>query len=250
MARARTAEMARATPATVRRDDWLRNGVVSGFLASFGMTVVIAIAYGLANALGDGEGDQLARWFAALGDNPVTRRAADAVVVAIGLNLLVGLLWALAYARWAEPALSGPGWRKGAIFSLFPWLLSLAVFLPIIGGGFFGAEIGAGPLPILGNLFLHLVFGVILGAVYGLALDSGLDGSEADRVNAAAAERGAAIGIAAGVLVGLVLGWLVGPGLAADGDRGAATLAGALIGGAIGLAAGSFAGMGRERQPS
>jgi len=224
--------------------------VVSGFLATFGMTVVIAVAYGLANAFGDAEGGRLPRWFAALADNPVTRRTTDAVVLAVGVNLLIGLVLAVVYARWVEPALSGPGWRKGMLFALVPWLLSLAVFLPIVGGGFFGAGLGAGPLPVLGNLVLHLVYGGILGAVYGLALEAGLSGSEADRANAVAAERGAAIGVAAGVVAGLVLGWLVGAGLGPDGDRSAATLAGALIGGAVGLAAGSFAGMGRTRQPS
>jgi len=226
-----------------RREDWLRNGVVAGFLATFGMTVVVAVAYGLANAFGDPAGGQIARWLAALGDNPVTRRTTDAASLAIGLNLLVGLILAVAYARWVEPALSGPGWRKGVLFSLIPWFLSLALFLPLAGGGFFGAEVGAGPLPALGNLVLHLVYGAILGWVYGLALESGLDGSTADSANAAAAERGAAFGVAGGILVGLILGWLLGPQLDADGGRGATTLAGALIGGAIGLAVGSFAGM-------
>lgn len=240
----------RPTRGTLRREGWLGNGVVSGFLATFGMTVAIALAYGLANALGDRDGGQLARWFAALGDNPVTRRTGDAVVLAVGLNLVVGLLWALVYARWAEPALSGPGWRKGVLFALVPWLLSLAIFFPFVGGGFFGADLGAGPLPIVGNLVLHLVFGAILGGVYGLALESGLDGSEADRANAAAAERGAALGIAAGVLLGLLLGFLLGPSLGDGGDRGATTLAGALIGGAVGLAAGSFVGMAQTRKPS
>ena len=234
-----------------RRDDWLRNGIVSGFLATFGMMVVIAVAYGVANALGDANGGQLGRWLAALGDNPLTRRMGGAVPLAIGLNLLVGLLLAVVYARWVEPALDGSGVgtgvRKGIIFALVPWLLSLTVFLPLTGGGFFGAALGAGPLPILGNLVLHLVYGAILGGVYGLALDSGLDGSAADRANSVAAERGAAIGVAAGVLVGLAAGWLLGPQLMAGASQGATTLAGAAIGGAIGLAVGSFAGMGQTR---
>jgi len=229
------------------REGWLRNGVVAGFLATFGMTVVVAVAYGLSNGLGDAGGGAVARWLAALADNPLTRRTVDALILAIALNLVVGLLLAVAYARWLEPALSGPGWRTGMLFALLPWLLSLAIFLPLVGGGFFGVGLGAGPLPILGNLVLHLVYGAILGGVYGLALESGLDGSEADRVNAASAERGAAIGVASGLLMGLPLGWLLAPQLDPDGGRAASTLAVALIGGAVGLAVGSFAGMDKAR---
>ncbi len=36
-------------------------------------------------------------------------------------------------------------------------------------GGFFGLGIGAGPLPIIGNLILHLVYGATLGTLYGPA---------------------------------------------------------------------------------
>lgn len=234
-----------------RRDDWLRNGVVAGFLATFGMMLVIAVAYGIANVLGDPAGGTIARWIAALGDNPVTQRTTNTLTLAVGLSLLVGLLLAVVYGRWVEPALggagAGPGARKGVIFALLPWLLSLALFLPLVGGGFFGAALGAGPLPILGNLVLHLVYGAILGGVYGLSLDSGLDGSAADRANTVAAEQGAAIGVAAGVLLGLIGGWLLGPQLSAGAGQGATTLAGAAIGGAVGLAVGSFAGMGKHQ---
>ena len=220
--------------------------MVSGFTATIGITVVIAVAYLLTNALGDAEGGQISRWFAALGDNPITRRTADATVLAVGLNLLVGWLLALAYARWAEPALGGPGWRKGMLFALVPWLLSLALFLPLLGGGFFGAGIGAGPLPVLGNLVLHLVYGGILGAVYGLMAEDSLEASEADWAGAVGTGRGAAVGVAGGVLVGLLLGWLLAPQLVpGDGGGGVVILADALIGGAFGFAAGSFAGMGR-----
>jgi hypothetical protein len=228
-----------------RRGEWLRNGVVSGFTATVGMTVVIAVAYGVTNALGDADGGQIARWFAALGDNPVTRRTADAMAVAIGLNLLVGWVFALVYARWAEPALGGPGWRKGMVFALAPWLLSLAVGLPLAGGGLLGLGLGAGPLPIFGNLVLHLVYGGILGAVYAQMAEDSLDGSEADWAGAVGTGRGAAIGVAAGVLVGLLLGWLLAPQIQPDGGGGTIVLAGALIGGAFGFAAGSFAGMAR-----
>ena len=235
------------TRAQARREDWLRDGVLSGFAATFAMTVVLAAAYGVARAAGDEDGSRLERWFWALTHNPVTRATEDEVILAIALNLLMGLAMGLVYGRFVEPALGGPGWRKGVLFSLVLWVLSVVLFLPVMGGGFLGSEIDAGPLPILGNLILHLVYGAVLGSVYAIALESGLDDTEADRQNAAAAERGAAIGIAVGLLVGLLAGWLLGPQLDENSSRGAIALAGALIGAASGLVGGSFLGMGNVR---
>jgi len=228
-----------------QRGEWFRNGVIGGFTATLAMTATIALAYGTTKALGNADGGQIARWFAALGDNPLTRRTVDAFTLAVGLNLLVGWALALAYARWVEPALGGPGWRKGMTFALVPWLLSVAVVLPLAGGGPFGADLGAGPLPILGNLVLHLVYGGILGGVYGLLVADGLDGSEADWSGAVGSGRAAAIGVVGGVLVGLVVGWLLAPQIVPGDGGNTVVLGGALIGGAVGFGAGAFAGMGR-----
>ena len=233
-----------------RRQDWLRDGVLSGFAATFAMTVVLAGAFGLARAVGDEDGSRLERWFWALTHNPVTRSTEDAVIFAIALNLLMGLALALVYGRFVEPILGGRGWRKGVLFSLIPWLLSVVAFLPVMGGGFLGQEIDAGPLPILGNLILHLVYGAVLGSVYGIALEAGLDDTDAERANAAGAERGGAVGVAVGALVGIAAGWAVGSSLDGGDSRGVITLAGALAGAAIGALIGSFFGMGRFERPS
>ncbi len=229
----------------VRREDWLRDSALSGFVATFAMTVVLAAGYGLARVIGDEQGNQLERWFWGLSHNMITERTTDALVLGIGINLVTGLIWAVIYGAYAEPMLNGSGWRKGITFSLVAWLLSIIVFLPIAGGGLFGSELNAGPLPVLGNLILHLIFGAVLGGVYGIAFEIGLDDTEAERANAAAAERGAALGGAAGVLVGLLLGWALAPQIDAESSRGAISLAGALLGAASGVTAGSFLGMGR-----
>ena len=42
----------------------------------------------------------------------------------------------------------------------------MIIFLPLAGGGLLGLGLGAGPLPILGNLLVHLVYGVTLGFLY------------------------------------------------------------------------------------
>jgi hypothetical protein len=229
------------------REDWLPASVLSGFVATVAMTLVLAAAYGLAWAVGSETGNMLQRWFWALAHNPVTVRTAGAIALAIGLNLLMGLGLAIVYARWVEPALTGPPWRKGVVFALVPWVISLVAFLPIMGGGILGRDIGAGPLPVIGNLILHLVYGAVLGAFYAIPLEADLDDPAAERAHALSAERGAAVGVIAGLVIGLALGWVFGPMLGELGDRSAVALAGALVGSALGLGVGSFVGLGKVR---
>lgn len=229
------------------REDWLRAGVLAGFLGTFAMTLVLLAAYGLASSVGIADGNTLQRWSWALGHNPVVERTADGVVLAIGANLAVGLLLSLVYARYVEARLSGPSWWRGMQFALFPWLLSLVFFLPLTGGGLLGMGIGAGPLPIVGNLILHLVYGAVLGSSYAEAVEDWLDDTDADRGNAALAERGAAIGLVAGLIPGFIVGWLIAPAFNDLVGRPATAIGVAFIGAAIGLAIGSFAGMGRTQ---
>jgi hypothetical protein len=224
------------------REDWLRTGVLSGFLATFAMTIALLVAYGIATGIGSQTGNTLQRWSWALVHNPVAERTADGVMLAIGANLAVGLILALAYARFVEPPLDGPGWWKGLRFSLIPWLLSLAIFLPLMGGGFFGLDVGAGPLPIIGNLLLHLVYGAVLGTIYAEPAEDWLDDTQVDHEHAASAERGAAIGVAIGLPAGFVIGWLIAPGFENVAGRPETAF--------VGLAVGSFAGMGRSQPPT
>jgi hypothetical protein len=233
-----------------RRDDWLTDGLLSGFLATFSMTLVLTAAYGMSAAIGRSGGGTLEQWFWALSNNLVTERTGNQVALALAVNLAIGLVLAVIYAYVAEPMLRGPGWQRGILFSLVPWLLSILVFLPLVGGGFLGMDLGAGILPILGNLILHLVYGAVLGSVYALTHESGLEPSESERRNAANAERGAAVGVVIGLVLGLIGGWLLAPHIAGDFGQGAVLVAGGLIGAAGGLAAGSFLGMGAVRNTS
>jgi hypothetical protein len=244
MNRQNSASTLRSSPSATPREDWLRAGILAGFLATFAMTVVLVAAYWVASAIGNASGDIWQRWSWALVNNPVAQRTADSVVLAIGANLAMGLVLALAYARYVEPMLTGAPWRRGVRFALIPWVLSLVIFLPLMGGGLLGLEIGAGPLPIVGNLILHLVYGVVLGASYAEATEDWLE-SDIDRSNAAAAERGAATGVVAGLIIGALAGWAVAPALGDLANHSLSVIGVAFIGAAIGLAVGSFAGMER-----
>jgi hypothetical protein len=230
-----------------RRSDWVNDSILSGFVATVVMSTGIEVAYWICRALGAENGNFFEKWLWALTNNPVAETTQDRIAIAIALNVFMGLVWALAYGYFFEPRLSGPGWRKGMIFSLIPWVLSIVAFLPIMGGGFLGKDIGAGPLPVIGNLILHLIYGAVLGWMYTLDIDDWLDGSDADHAHAEGAERGAIAGVGVGLVLGGLIGLAAAPQLDNMGSRGTIVLVSALVGSGICALLGSFYGLERVK---
>jgi hypothetical protein len=244
------------------RTDWLPRAVVAGFIAAVVMLFAFMLAYALAYliaGLPPGPAGSPARglqaWFTGLIHNPATDLAGANLYLVVGLHLLVAIAGATLYATMAEPRLAGAGWRRGVTFSLVLWLLSILVILPLTGGGFLGFDLGAGPLPILGNLILHLIYGATLGTLYGPLGDIPADSlSRTGVADDFATMRGIEGWIAKGVIAGLLVGLLVGLGLTLVSQpdrsslivgvpRDAFVLVGALLGAAFGAFVGSFAGL-------
>jgi hypothetical protein len=215
------------------------------------MTLALVLAYSVAETFGSESGGVLAQWLWALTHNPVVSASLSLAYLAVGAHLAVGLAFAVVYARFLEPVLDGPGWSRGVRFALLPWALSVLVLLPALGGGFLGLGLGAGPLPILGNLILHLVYGAVLGWTYSLGTTWQEEGGYAARGGLDLQERNLALGIVFGALVGGLFGWLIGVVTASGGEgafaaEGAYALAGALFGSASGAILGPLLGMARR----
>ena len=232
-------------PIKTPREGWLRNGLLAGLVATAAMTLALALAYAIAAALGTPVGGPPGRWLWALTHNRLTEAVGGRPMLFVGLQLSMGLALSALYAGFAERQLRGPGWLRGLLFALGPWLLSVLAFLPLVGGGLLGLDLGAGPLPVLGNLVVHLVYGATLGAVYAIPETAGLEDTEEDFAAAVDANRGAALGIVVGTLAGAGLGGLI---VAAGGGTpllppGGLTLGGALVGGAWGGVVGSLASL-------
>lgn len=228
----------------------IERAVISGFIATVLMTSVFAVAYGLAALFGSNSAQAplLLRWTWGLAHNTVTAHAQTAVPIVVLLHFVFGIAWALGYAGLGEPRLRGPGWRRGVLFAPLPWTLSLVVFLPAVGGGFLGLGLGAGPLPIVGNLVLHLVYGATLGHLYPRESDRALieEGAtvSADEVRILArAQHQTAQGIIAGLLGGALVGWVGQTAFAPGQSVLLALTIGALGGSAVGGLIGSFAGL-------
>ena len=196
------------------RADWLPRATIAGYIASIAMAILFVAAYGFAHVVGAVPlvsslkwTAEITSWLYALTHNAVLDFAASSMFAAAAVHLVVGVLWALVYAYAFEPRLTGNAWARGAIFSLLPWILSLVVFLPLFGGGWFGMAIGAGPLPALGNLVLHLGYGLILGGMYGPLGDLSTEelsaaGAQDDRELAQRYEQAEARGLALGAGLG------------------------------------------------
>jgi hypothetical protein len=194
-------------------------------------------------------------WLINLTHNRLIDASLSDVYLAAGIYFAGGLLWAVLYTL-VEPHLPGPAWRRGVLFAMLPALVSLVVVLPLLGGGLFGLSLGAGPLPVLGNVLLHMVYGAILGLFYGPFGDR--DASTLQRPLATDGDRAgpsyepvAALALLGGLILGGVIGLVASVEVGrADSvivgvSAGALVLWGALLGAVIGLFVGSFAGLGR-----
>jgi len=211
------------------------------------MVLAFGAAFALALALSRTTLPLISSWFAGLTRNSFIDAAAPNLFAAAGVFLVGGVVWALVYGLVFEPRLSGPGWQRGLKFALLPWLVSLVVVLPLVGGGLLGLGLGAGPLPILGNLLLHAVYGVVLGVTFGSA-DSVLDNpshtpSEDDlrlgRLSEVSAARGLVIGVVGGLLLGVIMAAPIQSGVSLNPL--ALVVAITLTGAAFGALIGSFA---------
>lgn len=240
--------------------DWFPRSVLSGFVATITAFAVLLAAYGISAWLGSGlqagadtaSREMVGRWFYGLTHNRLVDIAQGYLYFAVAVHFGIGLVWAALYGYLFEPRLWGSGWVKGLAFSLLPWLLSLTVFFPLVGAGFLGLELGAGPLPIIGNLVLHLVFGGSLGLMYSLPIgvlhgDEEAVGDENARAMSHS-ELFAAWGIIAGILIGgaagIAVDLITGSNGAPSGLSQLAYILGAIVlGGTVGALVGSLLGL-------
>ncbi len=92
------------------------------------------------------------------------------VVVGWLAHFMVGVSFAVLYSIGFGSALSGsPSWLRGSAFALIPWFMAQVMVNPMMGAGFFASATPAPVMMVMGSLLGHLVFGAVLGAVYGAA---------------------------------------------------------------------------------
>ncbi len=80
------------------------------------------------------------------------------------MHFIIGIVLTGIYAAFSIKILPSDGWKRGAIFSLAPFLMKEIIVSPMMGMGVFE---GGDMLMIIGSLLGHLVYGGVMGFVYG-----------------------------------------------------------------------------------
>ena len=86
------------------------------------------------------------------------------------VHFLVGIALALVYGALFATRLRGPAAGRGASYGAMVFVVAQAVFMPLVGAGFFSRG-DAGLL--VGSLVGHLAYGAVVGWVYALPLPAG-----------------------------------------------------------------------------
>ncbi len=80
-------------------------------------------------------------------------------------HFMIGTALAVVYGAFLATRLPGPGFVRGALYGLVPWIVAQLAVMPMMGAGLFGGSFGAA----VRSLVSHLVYGAVLGAIYGTA---------------------------------------------------------------------------------
>jgi len=79
-------------------------------------------------------------------------------------HFMIGITLAAGYALFGT-ALPGPGWIRGALFGIAPFLMAQMIVMPMMGMPFFSGSAAMA----MGSLVGHLVYGAFVGGIYGEA---------------------------------------------------------------------------------
>jgi len=106
----------------------------------------------------------------AIGELLSTFLAVSVVVLRVGpvggwlIHGLVGIGLAVLYGAIFAARLPGPPAARGALYGILVFLLAQLVFMPAVGAGVFSR---GDPGMLVGSFIGHLVYGALVGAIYG-----------------------------------------------------------------------------------
>lgn len=77
------------------------------------------------------------------------------------------VIFPLIYAYLLYAVLPGRPWLKGVLWGLLLWLIMQVMVMPMMGMGFFSANMPQTVMSVMGSLMGHIIYGAILGAIAG-----------------------------------------------------------------------------------
>jgi Predicted periplasmic/secreted protein len=106
----------------------------------------------------------------AIGELLSSSLAVSVVILRVGpvggwlIHGIVGIALALLYGAVFATRLPGPPAARGALYGILVFLLAQLVFMPAVGAGVFSR---GDPGLLVGSFIGHLVYGALVGAIYG-----------------------------------------------------------------------------------
>jgi uncharacterized membrane protein YagU involved in acid resistance len=82
-------------------------------------------------------------------------------------HFMIGTVLAVVYVSVFASRLPGNGFVRGALFGILPWLISQVMVNPMMGAGLFASNTAAPMMMVLGSLMGHMIYGGVVGAIYG-----------------------------------------------------------------------------------
>ncbi|MBI1804868.1 MAG: DUF2938 family protein [Ignavibacteriae bacterium] len=82
-------------------------------------------------------------------------------------HFMIGVVLALGYVYIFSSKLPGSGLVRGALYGLLPWMVSQIMVNPMMGAGVFALSTSAPLLMVMGSLMGHVIYGAVVGGVYG-----------------------------------------------------------------------------------
>lgn len=151
-------------------------GLIAGMASSILTGLVVAWLLGLIAIVAQSPPEQaFLRWLESTTAGAVPepgivpqRLVLVGLLATVPFQVIGHVVWAVVYALLGEPRLRGSAAFRGLQFALFPWLFSGLVIFPLLDGGPFGIEFGAGLFPVVGETVRFAIYGVALGTIYRL----------------------------------------------------------------------------------
>ena len=83
------------------------------------------------------------------------------------IHFVVGIVLTVIYASIFLNKLSGSYTVRGIIFAMIPFIIAQSMMMAMMGNGFWSSASAVQMMAIMGSLIGHIVFGAVLGTVYG-----------------------------------------------------------------------------------